>query len=182
MSFEAAFIDELEKVAAQHIFVTGHSGAGKSTKAHELSAQMNLPVHSTDDDPDIENFYENKLKPLAKKLRASGRKDALYAASKQLSSQYRTAARKAMQRVKALKQPHIVEGTVLAVHNELLPKGANLVLVDPPKKVILQQRIARSMARKESAGKVPDLKHIKQISSDLWRYNEPGIRKLRNRK
>jgi hypothetical protein len=119
--------------AAQHIFVTGACGAGKSTLGKALSSQLQLPWHRLDDDPDFRQMlpYEPYLHRLTDPQR--------YA---RWQARRRHLVHEAVKR----QQPHIIEGTHILVAPELTT-GHRRILVDTPLRQIIRQSLARDRAK-----------------------------------
>ena len=118
--------------AAQHIFVTGACGAGKSTLAKALSRQLQLPLHQLDDDPDFRQMlqYEPDLNRLT---------------DPQRYAQWQALRRHVVDEAVKLPQPHIIEGTQILTAPELTT-GHRRLLVDTPLPQIIRQSLARDRA------------------------------------
>lgn len=156
-----------EKVASPHIFVTGHSGAGKTTKARELSQQTGLPIFSVDDAPEIRELHQRQ--------KEEARRTGTFVPDAKAEH---TALSGVMRRVSALKQPHIVEGTHFLAAPQLIPTGASVVIVDRPKEQILRQRVEREGKKREQAGRTPDPKGTRARGEILHRHYAPGLSEL----
>jgi tRNA A37 N6-isopentenylltransferase MiaA len=119
--------------AAQHIFVTGACGAGKSTLGKALSSQLQLPLHRLDDDPDFRQMlpYEPYLHRLT---------------DPQRYAQWQALRRHLVQEAVKCQQPHIIEGTHILVAPELTT-GHRRILVDTPVRQIIRQYLARDRAK-----------------------------------
>jgi hypothetical protein len=118
--------------AAQHIFVTGACGAGKSTLGRALSSQLQLPLHRLDDDPDFRQMlpYEPYLYRLT---------------DPQRYARWQALRRHLVHEAVKLHQPHIIEGTHILVAPELTT-GYRRILVDTPLHQIIRQYLARGRA------------------------------------
>jgi len=118
--------------AAQHIFVTGACGAGKSTLAKALSRQLQLPLHRLDDDPDFRQMlqYEPDLNRFT---------------DPQRYARWQTLRRHLVDEAVKLPQPHIIEGTQILTAPELTI-GHRRLLVDTPLHQIIRQSLARDRA------------------------------------
>jgi hypothetical protein len=124
----------MQSSVAQHIFVTGACGAGKSTLARALSRQLQLPLHRLDDDPDFRLLVENEP-PEAYRWTEPRRYARFQALRRQL-----------VQEAVKLPQSHIIEGThILAVPE--LTTGHRRILVDTPLYQIIRQSLARDRAK-----------------------------------
>jgi len=123
----------MQSNAAQHVFVTGACGAGKSTLAKALSHQLQLPLHRLDDDPDFRQMlpYEPYLHRVTEPQR--------YA-------QWQALRRHLVYEAVNLHQPHIIEGTHILVAPELTT-GYRRILVDTPLHQIIRQNLARDRAK-----------------------------------
>ena len=119
----------LQKLA-QHILVTGYSGSGKSTLAAQLASELGLPIHKLDDDPNVRAYFKNPNN---------------FVFSKE-DPEAVTALNNMVQNVKALSEPHIVEGTQVAYVPEYWP-GNRLIYVDTPPTQVVRQRLARDRAK-----------------------------------
>jgi hypothetical protein len=120
---------------AQHIFVTGACGAGKSTLGKTLSSQLQLPLHRLDDDPDFRQMLEHDPPP-----------DLTRLTDPQRYARWQALRRHLVQEVVALPQPHIIEGTHILVAPELTT-GYRRILVDTPLHQIIRQNLARDRAK-----------------------------------
>ncbi|MGH8064918.1 MAG: AAA family ATPase [Candidatus Entotheonellia bacterium] len=118
--------------AAQHIFVTGACGAGKSTLAKALSRQLQLPLHRLDDAPDFRQMlqYEPDLNRVT---------------DPQRYAQWQALRRRLVKEAVKLPQPHIIEGTHILTAPELTT-GHRRILVDTPLHQIIRQSLARDRA------------------------------------
>jgi energy-coupling factor transporter ATP-binding protein EcfA2 len=118
--------------AAQHIFVTGACGAGKSTLAKALSRQLQLPLQRLDDDPDFRQMlqYEPDLNRVT---------------DPQRYAQWQALRRRLVKEAVKLPQPHIIEGTQILTAPELTT-GHRRILVDTPLHQIIRQSLARDRA------------------------------------
>src|SRR4029453_12224786 len=117
---------------AQHIFITGACGAGKSTLGKALSSQLQLPLHRLDDDPDFRQMlpYEPDLNRCT---------------DPQRYAQWQAPRRHLVHEAIKLPQPHIIEGTHILVAPELTT-GHRRILVDTTLLHIIRQNLARDRA------------------------------------
>jgi gluconate kinase len=118
--------------AAQHIFITGACGAGKSTLGKALAHQLQLPLHRLDDDPDFRQMlpYEPDLNRLT---------------DPQRYARWQALRRHLVHKAVKLPQPHIIEGTHILTAPELTT-GHRRILVDTPLHQIIRQYLARRRA------------------------------------
>jgi gluconate kinase len=118
--------------AAQHIFITGACGAGKSTLGKALAHQLQLPLHRLDDDPDFRQMlpYEPDLNRLT---------------DPQRYARWQALRRHLVHEAVKLPQPHIIEGTHILTAPELTT-GHRRILVDTPLHQIIRQYLARRRA------------------------------------
>jgi hypothetical protein len=125
--------DVMQSRAAQHIFITGACGAGKSTLGKALSSQLQLPLHRLDDDPDFRQMlpYEPDLNRCT---------------DPQRYAQWQALRRHLVHEAIKLPQPHIIEGTHILVAPELTT-GHRRILVDTPLRQIIRQHLARDRAK-----------------------------------
>jgi gluconate kinase len=119
--------------AAQHIFVTGACGAGKSTLGRALSSQLQLPLHRLDDDPDFRQMlpYEPYLHRLT---------------DPQRYARWQALRRHLVHEAVKLHQPHIIEGTHILAAPELTT-GYRRILVDTSLHQIIRQYLVRDRAK-----------------------------------
>jgi uridine kinase len=123
----------MKSSAAQHIFVTGACGAGKSTLGKALSRQLQLPLHQLDNDPDFRQLVEHDP-PEAYRL-----------TDPQRYARWQALRRHLLREAIKLPQPHIIEGTHILAAPELTT-GHRRILVDTPLRQIIQQHLARDRA------------------------------------
>ena len=119
--------------AAQHIFVTGACGAGKSTLAKALSHQVQLPLYRLDDDPDFRQMLPQE--PWLHRV-----------TDPQQWARWQALRRRVVQEAVRLQQPHIIEGTHILTATELTT-GHRRILVDTPLHQIVRQWLARDRAK-----------------------------------
>ena len=157
-------------VAPSHIFVTGHSGAGKTTKAHELSKQTGLPVLALDDAPEIAEYHLRQ--------KAYSKQTGQF---EMLGDEEKEALSAVMQRISALKTPHIIEGAHFLAVPHMIPHNAPVVLVDRPKEQILQQRVEREEEKRKLEGKPSDPEGTRIRGEKLHAYYAPGFKVISER-
>jgi hypothetical protein len=123
----------MQSSAAQHIFITGACGAGKSTLGKALASQLQLPLHRLDDDPDFRQMlqYEPDLNRLT---------------DPQRYIQWQALRRHLVHEAVKLPQPHIIDGTQILAAPELTT-GHRRILVDTPLLQIIRQHLARDRAK-----------------------------------
>lgn len=119
--------------AAQHIFVTGVCGAGKSTLARALSNQLQLPLRRLDDDPDF-----RRMLPAEPWLHR--------ATDPQQWARWQALRRQIVEEAVGLRQSHVVEGTHILTAPELTAAHRR-ILVDTPLHQIIRQCLARDRAK-----------------------------------
>jgi hypothetical protein len=123
----------MQSSAAQHIFVTGACGAGKSTLAKALSHQLQLPWHRLDDDPDFRQMLPDE--PWLHRV-----------TDPQRYARWQALRRQVVQEAVTLHQPHIIEGTHILTAPEWTT-GHRRILVDTPLHQIIRQSLARDRAK-----------------------------------
>jgi hypothetical protein len=125
--------DVMQNSAAQHIFITGACGAGKSTLGRALASQLQLPLHRLDDDPDFRKMlpYEPDLNRYT---------------DPQRYARWQALRRHLVYEAVKLPQPHIIEGTHILVAPELTTEHRR-ILVDTPLHQIIRQHLARDRAK-----------------------------------
>jgi hypothetical protein len=124
---------EMQNRVAQHIFITGACGAGKSTLGRALSSQLQLPLHRLDDNPDFRQMleYEPDLNRLT---------------DPQRFARWQALRRHLVHEALKLPQPHVIEGThILAAPK--LTTGHRRILVDTLLLQIVRQHLARDRAK-----------------------------------
>jgi hypothetical protein len=124
----------MKSSAAQHIFVTGACGAGKSTLRRALSRQLQLPLYRPDDDPDFLQLVEPESPEVYRWTEP------------QRYARYQALRRQLVQEAVKLPQPHIIEGTHILAAPELTT-GHRRILVDMPLHQIIRQSLARDRAK-----------------------------------
>ena len=140
----------------QHILVTGHSGAGKSTYAKSLAEQTGLPLHRFD-----------KVPGMAEAMLGSD-----LARVHQLQ---RTAVEESLRN---LSTPHILEGTAILAAPELTT-GHRVVLMDAPREEILKARLNRMVQKAQERGRPedPERRHAKGVA--LYDHYAPMVEAFR---
>jgi hypothetical protein len=125
--------DVMQSRAAQHIFITGACGAGKSTLGRALSCQLQLPLHRLDDDPDFRQMVQYEP-------------DLNRCTDPQRYAQWQALRRHLVHEALKLPPPHIIEGTqILAA--PALTTGHRRILVDTPLHQIIRQNLVRDRAK-----------------------------------
>jgi gluconate kinase len=119
---------------AQHIFITGACGAGKSTLGRALSRQLQLPLHRLDDDPDFRQMLQHEPPDLTRLT------------DPQRFARWQALRRRLVQEADTLPEPHIIEDTHILVAPELTT-GHRRILVDTPLPQIIRQHLARDRAK-----------------------------------
>jgi hypothetical protein len=120
---------------AQHIFITGACGAGKSTLGRALSRQLQLPLHRLDDDPDFRQMLQHDPPP-----------DITRLTDPQRYARWQALRRHLVHEALKLPEPHIIEGTHILIAPELTT-GHRRILVDTPLLQIIRQHLARDRAK-----------------------------------
>lgn len=149
---------EVVKKASQdvrHIFVTGHSGAGKSTYAKRLSTETGLPVHRLDDAPGLLAARKLGDTPTAERL-----------------------SREAVAHSLTLATPHIIEGTSALLAPEHMA-GHRVVLMDAPREDILNARLQREVAQAAVRGVGEDVARRQAHGANIYDYYAPRVDALR---
>jgi hypothetical protein len=131
--------DVMQSRAAQHIFITGACGAGKSTLGRALSRQLQLPLHRLDDDPDFRQMLQHDPPP-----------DLTRLTDPQRFARWQALRRHLVHESLKLPEPHIIEGTHILVAPELTT-GHRRILVDTPLLQIIRQNLARDRAKYAAA-------------------------------
>lgn len=134
-----------EKLAAMqpHVLVTGHSGAGKSTTASQLSQQLSMPVYSIDSRPEWGDLF-----------RSDPDDEHLVPGTAKRKEFIQLRRRLARESLAGLTRPTIIEGTQLAgLTNRELADYPNRVMVTTPLKELLRQRLERVRAKALAKGK-----------------------------
>jgi hypothetical protein len=121
--------------AAQHIFITGACGAGKSTLGKALAHQLQLPLHRLDDDPDFRQMLQHDPPP-----------DITRLTDPQRYARWQALRRHLVHEALKLPEPHIIEGTHILIAPELTT-GHRRILVDTPLLQIIRQHLARDRAK-----------------------------------
>jgi tRNA A37 N6-isopentenylltransferase MiaA len=124
---------EMQSSAAQHIFVTGACGAGKSTLAKALSHQLHVPLHRLDDDPDFRQMLPDE--PWLHRV-----------TDPQRYARWQALRRHVVEEAVKLHQPYIIEGTHILTAPELT-NGHRRILVDTSFHQIIRQSLARDRAK-----------------------------------
>lgn len=124
----------MKSSAAQHIFVTGACGAGKSTLGKALSRQLQLPLHRLDDDPDFRQMVQHDPEV-----------NRWWVTDPQRYARWQALRRHLVHEAVKLQQPHIIEGTQILTAPELTT-GHRRILVDTPLHQIIRQHLARDRA------------------------------------
>ena len=122
----------MQSNAAQHIFITGACGAGKSTLAKALSHQLQLPLHRLDDDPDFREMLP--YKPDLNRL-----------TDPQRYAQWQALRRHMVEEAVKLPQQYIIEGTHILTAPEWTTEHRR-ILVDTPLHQIMRPYLARGRA------------------------------------
>jgi hypothetical protein len=120
---------------AQHIFITGACGAGKSTLGRALSRQLQLPLRRLDDDPDFRQMLQHDPPP-----------DITRLTDPQRYARWQALRRHLVHEALKLPEPHIIEGTHILIAPELTT-GHRRILVDTPLLQIIRQHLARDRAK-----------------------------------
>jgi len=126
-----------------HILVTGHSGAGKSTTASQLSQRLGMPVYSIDSRSEWGDLF-----------RGDPDDEHLIPGTDKRREFIQLRRRLALESLTGLTQPTIVEGTQLAgLTNRELASYPNRVMVTTPLKELLRQRLERVRDKAIAKGK-----------------------------
>ena len=151
----------LEKRSSEpgHIFVTGYSGAGKSTYAKKLSEETGLPVRGLDTDPRfVRLVHSQKTNP-----------------DPRFVEKLREARAAAVRKAVSTSKPHIFEGTQVLV-NPGLTSGHRRVLVDLPERRVISQRVGREMSKVPWSTEA-ELRRDARELIDMYRQEVAAFRK-----
>ena len=151
-----------EDIRNKHLLVTGHSGAGKSTRAKELAKEKGLPLIQLDTDKNWERFMDRSKKPdffLTKE-------------------EFYGLTRRMLNKALATEQPSIIEGAQILSHPSLAKKH-NVLLVDTPEEQVRQQRIDREKRRAEKKGREWNEERTKNITQELLDEHRPKIERFK---
>ena len=150
---------------AKSIFVTGMSGAGKSTVSQELSRRYGFPVVSTDDYPGI--------RAIMKTLKDPGSTEDMMQGD---NTEFLNTLRPVMENfLKGIKEPHIIEGAFLMETPELIPGAAKKILIQAPEDLIKERRFQRELQKRIAKGKdvgpekLEDMRAFTNILTDYYR-------------
>ena len=149
----AAFFEEIEKLASErekelkHVFVTGYSGAGKTTRAHLLGKELGLPVVHLDKHMPNWERYVRKAKDNKEVWNPLDEWD-----TGKRNYYMQLVRRDLTNAVAQAKQPTIFEGTPVLMQPRV-SEGHRRILVDKPEEQIVKQRVERSMDRAKSKGR-----------------------------
>jgi len=148
----------------EHVLVTGHSGAGKSTYAKQLAAELGLPVHDLDE-PTFKYIDSGKYK-----YKNIGWPIGL--------------SERVVSEALEMKDPHVIEGTQLH-YVPKMTEGYRRLLVDVPEDRVIEQRANREYLKRKMSGREPNelAKHrlaakalLKYYRDSVNRYKElPGV-------
>jgi DNA-directed RNA polymerase beta subunit len=140
----------------QHILITGHSGAGKSTFAKSLAKQTGLPLHQFDEVPGMAEAMLGSDHAKVHQLQRAAVADGL----------------------KNLTTPHIMEGTALLSSPELM-QGHRVILMDAPREALLKARLERMVQQALNRGRPadPERRHAKGVA--LYDHYEPMVAAFR---
>lgn len=145
------------------VLVTGHSGAGKTTKALAIAKALDIPKVEVDDHPLWESI----------RLSREVLDHPIY---------YMLRAKLAMDTV--MQNPNcVIEGQQLAALPLSVLAQFKVVLIDPPKDVIMRRRINRAAANYYAKGVIPNKQQLldKQMFGEkLYAVHEPSISRLRH--
>ena len=152
------FVKCAETDPSKVILISGHSGAGKSTVAKQLSDALGLPVTSIDDHPALKQIFKND--PENKHMTPGSIERRRYLDA---------ARRMALDTINSAKDGAIVEGTQLAaLRKQQLAQYPHRVLVTTPLTELLQQRLDRTKQRVEAKGN-PWTPEVEAYRSELGR-------------
>ena len=152
------FVKWAETDPSKVILISGHSGAGKSTVAKQLSDALGLPVTSIDDHPALKQIFKND--PENKHMTPGSIERRRYLDA---------ARRMALDTINSAKDGAIVEGTQLAaLRKQQLAQYPHRVLVTTPLTELLQQRLDRTKQRVEAKGN-PWTPEVEAYRSELGR-------------
>lgn len=152
----------LEKRSSEpgHIFVTGYSGAGKSTYAKKLSEETGLPVRGLDADPEFVRLVKSRGQKVDYSPGFIRKLDAARSAS------VRQAVRS--------KEPTIFEGSQILVDPKIT-EGHRRILVDVPESRIVRQRVRREWSKPHKEPK-RSKEDAYQVARDLIKIHRQEFR------
>ena len=158
-----------------HELVFGASGAGKTTKAKQLSQALGLPIASLDDEPE----WVPWVKANDKLVDENGLPFHLQEGHPK-NTEWKQLMRTITDRSLSKKSPHIVEGTHLMVLSPEELKQHNLHIVNPPADQVVQQRLDRSTRSRAANGKAAhtpeELKRNQEFARAFYNKIQPTVR------
>jgi hypothetical protein len=167
------FVKCAETDPSKVILISGHSGAGKSTVAKQLSDALGLPVTSIDDHPALKQIFKND--PENKHMTPGSIERRRYLDA---------ARRMALDTINSAKDGAIVEGTQLAaLRKQQLAQYPHRVLVTTPLTELLQQRLDRTKQRVEAKGNpwTPEVEAYRsELGRKLYDSNKSDMSRFRN--
>ena len=171
--------NSLSKVAEaqpRHELVIGASGAGKTTKAKELSEQNGMPVINLDKtDPAWHNFIKDNGN-----LRNENNVPFHLIEGTKTNLQWKKLMRRIVDEAMAKKEPHIIEGTHLMMLSPKELQNHNLHIVNPSLEEVVQRRENRMRQKEVEKGRhytKDDYENNRLFATAFYDKIQPAIKK-----
>ena len=139
--------------SVKHTFVTGHSGAGKTTLSKRLAEQRGLPIYELDKDPDIVEQLERQKAYIKAHGGLDRGANARLPTGPEWDIPFQRASEAGINRALALKTPHVIEGTYLLDRDPKSLRDHELHLVDTPEELVLNRRVERQRLKDIARGR-----------------------------
>lgn len=160
----------------RHELVIGASGAGKTTKAKELSEQNGMPVINLDNtDPAWHNFIKDN-----DNLRNENNVPFHLIEGTKTNLQWKKLMRRIVDEAMAKKEPHIIEGTHLMMLSPKELQNHNLHIVNPSLEEVVQRRENRMRQKEVEKGRhytKDDYENNRLFATAFYDKIQPAIKK-----
>ena len=160
----------------RHELVIGASGAGKTTKAKELSEQNGMPVINLDNtDPAWHNFVKDN-----DNLRNENNVHFHLIEGTKTNLQWKKLMRRIVDEAIAKKEPHIIEGTHLMMLSPKELQNHNLHIVNPSLEEVVQRRENRMRQKEVEKGRhytKDDYENNRLFATAFYDKIQPAIKK-----